>query len=65
LKLKLALIALLLIAALLVSGCCCCVIPSHKGYHRVPHVVREAGQSIENVRSVVVPAITAMHASVK
>ncbi len=55
-KLKLALIVLLLIAALLVSGCCCCVIPSHRGYYRVPCLMRDMGHSMVKVTATAVPA---------
>ena len=57
-KLKLAMIVLLLIAALLVSGCCCCVIPSHRGYYRVPCLMRDIGHSMVKVTATAVPALS-------
>jgi hypothetical protein len=47
-----------LIAALLVSGCCCCVIPSHRGYYRVPCLMRDIGHSMVKVTATAIPALS-------
>lgn len=64
-KLKIAMIALLLIATLLVSGCCCCVIPSHRGYYRVPYLIRDMGHIAVKVTPTAIPAISATPTAVK